>query len=223
VELAGRVAIVTGGGAGIGRAIAERLTAEGATVVVADLVADGGAFRVDVGVADDVRALFAFTLERHGHLDVLVNNAGGVLETWQKTIDVNLTGLVLATRLAFDAMRGEGAIVNVSSVAAFGTAPYDAPDYAAAKAAVVRFSAALANHDGVRVNCVCPDWVDTPAVRRSLEEMSDDERAQVPALVPAAEIAEIVVCLIRDDTAAGRIVVRWANEDGPRVLAVELA
>jgi NAD(P)-dependent dehydrogenase (short-subunit alcohol dehydrogenase family) len=223
VELAGRVAIVTGGGAGIGRAIAERLTDEGATVVVADVAAEEGIFRADLGVADDVRALFAFTLERHGRLDVLVNNAGGVLETWQKTIDVNLNGLVLATQLAFDAMRDNGAIVNVSSVAAFGATPYDAPDYAAAKAAVVRFSAALANHDGVRVNCVCPDWVDTPAVRRSLAEMSDDERAQVPALVPAAEIAEIVLCLIGDDTAAGRIVVRWANEDGPRVLADELA
>jgi NAD(P)-dependent dehydrogenase (short-subunit alcohol dehydrogenase family) len=223
VELAGRVAIVTGGAAGIGRAIAERLTAEGAIVVVADVAAEGSAFRADMGVADDVRALLAFTLERHGRLDVLVNNAGGVLETWQKTIDVNLNGLVLATQLAFDAMRDNGAIVNVSSVAAFGATPYGAPDYAAAKAAVVRFSAALANHDGVRVNCVCPDWVDTPAVRRSLAELSDGERAQVPALVPAAEIAEIVLGLIGDDTAAGRIVVRWANEDGPRVLADELA
>ena len=218
MEVAGRVAIVTGGAAGIGRAIAERLSAEGATVVVADIAAKGGAFRTDVGVADDVRALFAFTLERHGRLDVLVNNAGGVFETWQRTIDVNLSGLVLATQLAFEAMRGDGAIVNVSSVAGLGTTPYDAPDYAAAKAAVVRLSAALADNAGVRVNCVCPDWVDTPAVQQSLAAMSGEERASVPPLVAAEEIAEIVLDLVRDESAAGRIVVRFADEPGPRVL-----
>jgi NAD(P)-dependent dehydrogenase (short-subunit alcohol dehydrogenase family) len=151
-------------------------------------------------------------------LDILINNAGGVFDTWQETMDVNLNGLVLATQLAFDAMDGEGVIVNVSSVAAFGVEPYDAPDYAAAKAAVVRFSAALANHDGVRVNCICPDWVDTPAVQRSLAELTAAERAEVPPLVPAEEIASIVLDLIRDDSAAGRVVVRYANEPGPRVL-----
>ena len=211
MDLAGRVAIVTGGGAGIGRAVVDRLVGEGATVVVADISAEAGAFRADIGVADDVR-------EKHGRLDVLVNNAGGVFDTWQKTIDVNLNGLVLATRLAFDAMRGEGAIVNVSSVAGLGTTPYEAPDYAAAKAAVVRFTAALANHEGVRVNCVCPDWVDTPAVQRSLAGLTAPERANVPPLVPAGEIAGIVLDLVRDDSAAGRIIVRFIDEAGPRVL-----
>jgi len=221
VEVAGRVAIVTGGASGIGHAIAERLTSEGAAVVVADI--EGGSFRADLGVADDVRALFANTFERHGRLDVLVNNAGGVFETWHRTIDVNLNGLVLATQLAFEAMRGDGAIVNVSSVAAFGTKRYDAPDYSAAKAAVVRFTASLANHEGVRVNCVCPDWVDTPAVQRSLAELSNEERTNVPPLVRAEEIAALVLDLIRDDSAAGRIVVRWAHEAGPRVLSNELS
>ena len=216
MDLAGSVAIVTGGAEGIGRAITERLTAAGAAVVVADIA--GGDFRADIGVAEDVRALFAFTREQHGRLDVLVNNAGGVFESWQRTIDVNLNGLVLATQLAFEAMRGEGAIVNVSSVAGLGSAPYDAPDYGAAKAAVVRFTSALADHDGVRVNCVCPDWVDTPAVRRSLAELSEAERAGVPPLVPAGEIAEIVLDLTRDESAAGRVVVSWAHEPGPRVL-----
>jgi NAD(P)-dependent dehydrogenase (short-subunit alcohol dehydrogenase family) len=218
VDLAGRVAIVTGGAAGIGRAVADGLASEGAAVVVVDVSSAAGGFRADMGAADDVRALFEFTLATHGRLDVLVNNAGGVFDTWEKTIDVNLNGLVLATELAFEAMRGDGAIVNISSVAALGLEPYDAPDYAAAKAAVVRFTASLANHDGVRVNCVCPDWVDTPAVQRSLAEMSDDERREVPPLVPAEEIAAIVFDLIADDTAAGQIVVRYADEPGPRVL-----
>jgi NAD(P)-dependent dehydrogenase (short-subunit alcohol dehydrogenase family) len=218
VELAGRVAIVTGGAAGIGRAIAERLTAEGATVVMADVDAEAGAFRADMSVADDVRALFANTLAEHGRLDVLVNNAGGVFGTWQMTVDVNLSGLMLATQLAVEAMDGEGTIVNVSSVAALGNTRYSSPDYAAAKAAVVRFTTAVGEVDGVRVNCVCPDWVDTPAVQSDLATMSTEERAAVPPLVPAEEIAEIALDLIQDDSAAGRIVVRWANEPGPRVL-----
>jgi NAD(P)-dependent dehydrogenase (short-subunit alcohol dehydrogenase family) len=222
MELTGRVAIVTGGAAGIGHAIAKRLSAEGSTVVVADIDTEAGAFRADMAVADDVREVFAFALAKHGRLDVLVNNAGGVFETWQKTIDVNLSGLMLATQLAVEAMDGEGAIVNVSSVAALGSKRYSSPDYAAAKAAIVRFTTALGEVDGVRLNCVCPDWVDTPAVQRDLATMSVVERAAVPPLVPAAEIAEIVLDLIHDDSAAGRVVVRWANEPGPRFLPADL-
>jgi NAD(P)-dependent dehydrogenase (short-subunit alcohol dehydrogenase family) len=219
VDVAGRVAVVTGGSAGIGHAIAERLEAEGATVVIADVdEAEGHFCRTDMSVPADVPALFDFVRDEFGRLDVLVNNAGGAFESWQKTIDVNLAALMLATQLAFDAMGAEGAIVNVSSVAGLGTKPHDAPDYAAAKAAVVRFTTALANHDGVRVNCVCPDWVDTPAVRRSLAEMTAEERAAVPPLVPPDEIAEIALDLIRDDSAAGRVVARFANETGPRVV-----
>ena len=211
MDVAGRVAIVTGGAAGIGRTIADRLRAEGATVIVADVE---GPEPVDMSSPEDIRRLF----ERLDRLDVLVNNAGGVFDTWQKTIDVNLAALMLATELAFDAMGAEGVIVNVSSVAGLGTKQHDAPDYAAAKAAVVRFTTALANHDGVRVNCVCPDWVDTPAVRRSLAEMTAEERAAVPPLVPPDEIAEIALDLIRDDSAAGRVVARFADEPGPRVV-----
>jgi len=219
VDVAGRVAVVTGGSAGIGHAIAERLEAEGATVVIADVdEAEGHFCRTDMSVPADVPALFDFVRDEFGRLDVLVNNAGGAFESWQKTIDVNLAALMLATQLAFNAMGAEGAIVNVSSVAGLGTKQHDAPDYAAAKAAVVRFTTALANHDGVRVNCVCPDWVDTPAVRRSLAEMTAEERAAVPPLVPPDEIAEIALDLIRDDSAAGRVVARFANETGPRVV-----
>ena len=227
MELDGRIAIVTGGTAGIGEAIAQRLVVEGATVLVADVEApldpNVRFVRTDVGLPDDVHRLFAFAVDELGDLDVLVNNAGGVFETWERTVDVNLNGLVLATQLAFEAMRGDGAIVNVSSVAGLGTTAYSHPDYAASKAGVVRFTAALANHDGVRVNCVCPDWVDTPAVRRSLAEMTEEERAEVPPLVPVDEIAALTIDLVRDDSAAGRVVVRWAHEPGPRVLADRLA
>ncbi len=236
MELAGRVAIVTGAGAGIGRAVALALAAEDAAVVAADIDADAAAatvatiestggtalvFRADVALDDDVHAMIEYAVGKLDRLDVLVNNAGGVAGTWQQTVDVNLRGLMLATQLAFEAMRGDGAIVNVSSVAGLGTTPYSSPDYAAAKAAIVRLTAALAEHDGVRVNCVCPDWVDTPAVQRSLEEMTPEERAEVPPLVPAEEIASIVLDLVRDDALAGRIVARFADEAGPRFLEAD--
>jgi NAD(P)-dependent dehydrogenase (short-subunit alcohol dehydrogenase family) len=244
VQLPGRVALVTGAGAGIGRAVALALARENAVVVAADVDAAAGAetvatiesaggralfFQADVSAAADVRAMVDFTLAELGGLDVLVNNAGGAgtpfpaatAEEWQRTLDVNLRGLMLATQLAFAAMGGEGAIVNISSVAGLGTTAYGSPEYAAAKAAVVRLSAALAKRDGVRVNCVCPDWVDTPAVQRSLAAMTPDDRAQVPPLVPAEEIAAIVLDLVRDDSLAGRIVARFADEPGPRLLPAD--
>jgi 3-oxoacyl-[acyl-carrier protein] reductase len=234
VEIAGSRALVTGGGAGIGGAIVDALAREGAAVVVADVDEEAAhaaagdlAVRADVSRDEDVRAMVAFALHRLGGLDVLVNNAGGAgtgfpLDDWGRILDLNLRGLMLATQLAIEAMRGRGgAIVNISSVAGLGTRPHGSPDYAAAKAAVARLTSALAplaDSDGIRVNCICPDWVDTPAVQRSLAAMTPERRASVPRLVPAGEIAEIVLELVRDDSLAGRIVARFADEDGPRFL-----
>jgi NAD(P)-dependent dehydrogenase (short-subunit alcohol dehydrogenase family) len=108
-----------------------------------------------------------------------------------------------------------GSVVNVASVAGLGAGPHDAPEYAAAKAGVVRFTAALRSlaAEGIRVNAICPDYVDTPAVRRSLAHMSEDERKDVPQLVPAEAIAGDVVRLLRNDSLAGRVLVRFAEEE----------
>ena len=76
---------------------------------------------------------------------------------------------------------------------------------------MMRLAGALGETRGVRVSCICPDWVDTPAVRRSLASMTEEERAEVPELVSADEIARLVVDLIRDDTSGGRVVVRPAG------------
>ena len=226
MELRGRVSLVTGAGAGIGRAVALALARVGASVVVVDLdeaaaeetvrLAGGGTpVRADVSDDDQLRAAFAAA----GPLDVLVNNAGGVWgatfpdappERWSAVLDVNLRATMLGIQLALEMMRGRGgAIVNVSSIAGVGYGPHGAPEYAAAKAGVARLTAALAPlaDEGVRVNCICPDWVDTPAARRSMEQATPEERAAAPPLVPAERIADAILELIRDESLAGRVLV----------------
>jgi NAD(P)-dependent dehydrogenase (short-subunit alcohol dehydrogenase family) len=229
VEVRGKIAIVTGAAAGIGRAVATALADEGAAVVVADVDHDegrraaeelGGRFvHADVLLDDDVRGL----IDAAEGLEILVNNAGGApgpyypeapIEHWSRTLALNLRSAMVATQLALEAMTAGGAIVNVSSMAGYGLYPHRAPEYAAAKAGLMRLTGALsplAATTGVRVSCVCPDWVDTPAVHRSLAAMSEEERARVPELVSAEEIASLVLDLIRDDTSAGRVIIRPAD------------
>src|SRR6266536_1329352 len=245
MDIGGRVALVTGAGAGIGRATALRLANEGAAVGVADvdetsgsetvhgIEAGGGraAFvRADVRHEPDVRAMV--DVAELGGLDILVNNAGIVTtpafpdaepEAWMRVLDVNLRGPMLGTHYAIRAMRdsGGGVIVNIASLAGIGFGPHDAPDYAATKAAVARFSAALAPlHEqlGIRVNCICPDWVDTPMSRRTRARMTPEEEAAVvpPGILAPEEIADAAVELIRDDSLAGRGMTCWCGQ--PRSL-----
>ena len=227
MELGGRVAMVTGAGAGIGRAVALALAREGATVVAVDvdeagaeetvrLAGGGTAVRGDVTDDEELHAAFAAVA---GPLDVLVNNAGGVSspffpdappERWSAVLDVNLRATMLGTQLAIERMRGRGGvIVNVSSIAGVGYGVHRAPEYAAAKAGVARLTAALAGlaEEGVRVNCICPDFVDTPAARRSLERATPEERAAAPPLVPAERVADAILELVKDESLAGRVLV----------------
>src|ERR1700694_1218928 len=143
----GRVAIVTGAASGIGRATAERLTEEGATVVGVDVTKDGVAETVgDVSDPGFVESLIAETVERHGRLDVLANVAGILrtanthehsLEMWDQVLAVNLTGTFLCCRAAIPALLETGGnIVNVSSTAALAGHPWAAA-YSASKGGVL--------------------------------------------------------------------------------------
>jgi NAD(P)-dependent dehydrogenase (short-subunit alcohol dehydrogenase family) len=210
VRFTGRVAVVTGAGSGIGAATARLLAAEGAAVTVADLddaaaaavvaeiAAAGGVARaqsVDVAVADSVAAMVADTVAAFGGLDVLHNNAAvialnaedqdvvtGDLDTWQRVLDVNLTGAMLGCRFAIPAMleRGGGAIVNTASAAAFyGSRTMAA--YGVSKAGVValtRYVATAYADRNIRVNAVAPGVV----VAR--ERQAADAASPSPRLAP---------------------------------------
>ena len=241
MNVEGMVALVTGAGSGIGRAIAQRLARDGAVVVVNDIdeaaalesvrlvEREGGrATPMVADVANDaeVQKMIMNVRAHLGRLDILVNNAG-VVETgkssrvvfpelepdsWLRVLDTNVRGVLLGTQHAIATMRGAGggAIVNISSMAGIGAGPHPAPVYAASKAAVVRFTAALAplgHRLNIRVNCICPDWVDTPMVQRTRAALSPEEWRAIapPIMTQPEEIAEAVVSVISDETLAGRV------------------
>ncbi len=240
MKLNGLTALVTGGAAGIGAGIAERLAAEGMHVVIADLdersgpgTAEriGGSFlHADLANRADIHT----AVDAAGPVGVLVNNAGGIEEPcfpaadpakWEQTLDLNLRAVMLATQLVLAPMRerGGGAVINIASTAGLGTASHVSPEYAVAKAGVVRFTACLApwrDTMGVRVNCICPGLVDTPASRRSRSRMTPAELAALPPVLPPADIAAAAMEFLADDTLAGRIMLCHQGGEPARLLPV---
>jgi NAD(P)-dependent dehydrogenase (short-subunit alcohol dehydrogenase family) len=236
MNLAGNTALVTGGATGMGAGIAEWLAAEGMHVVIADrdeqlgpetAARIGGSFvHADLAASAGVRAAVDAACRLPGRVAVLINNAGGVEgpsfpvadpAQWQLTLDLNLRAVMLATQLILPPMaeRGGGAIINIASVAGLGTTSHDAPEYAVAKAGVMRFTACLAPlraSMGVRVNCICPGLVDTPASRRSHARMTPAELAALPPARTPADIARAVMSFLADDNIAGRIMVCRGGE-----------
>ncbi len=199
-DLSGRVAIVTGGNGGIGLGMARGLAQAGAAVVVAArdraksagavkeltaLGAQAAAVEVDVCREASCRAMVQAALDRHGRLDVLVNNAGTnirkqpqeyTLDEWRLVIDTNLTSAFMAAQAAYPAMvrAGGGKIINIGSMMSIFGASFTAP-YAASKGGLVQLTRALATawaKDNIQVNAVLPGWIDTALTRKAREQIA---------------------------------------------------
>jgi NAD(P)-dependent dehydrogenase (short-subunit alcohol dehydrogenase family) len=214
-RLKGRVAVITGGGSGIGLATARRMAAEGARIVIGDVGVDageaaaaevGGTFvRVDVADQEQVDRLFDRAVEEYGSLDIAFNNAGisppdddsietTELDAWQRVQDVNLKSVYLCSRAALRHMvpQGSGSIINTASfVAVLGSATSQI-SYTASKGGVLAMTRELGvqyARQGIRVNALCPGPVNTPLLKELFAK--DPERAQRRLIhVPVGRFAE---------------------------------
>ena len=213
-ELAGKVAIVTGAGQGMGYAVAHRLAAAGASIVVNDMNAAAAertadslraaghtalAVPGDVASSEEVRGIVAATLDRYGGIHILINNAGVLRPTavidieeaeWDLVVNVNLKGTYLCSRAVLPAMRaaGWGRIVNFSSTAGKNVSTVGGAHYTAAKAGVLGFTRHLAKEAapyGITVNAVCPGLIDTEMVRATI---SDEQTRAYAASFPIARL-----------------------------------
>lgn len=222
-SFAGKVALVTGGASGIGAAVARKLAAQGAMVVVTDINIDGAervvdevvaaggtatAMRQDTAVEADSKAAVEFAVATYGQLDLAVNNAGiggGIApiaqsspDDWRRTIDINLNGVYYGLRHQLEHMmtRGSGSVVNVSSI--LGTnGQANSAAYVSAKHAVVGLTKTAAlevSPHGIRVNAVGPGYINTPLLENAPQELLDG----LVSLHPAGRLgnAEEVSALI---------------------------
>ena len=227
-DIEGSIALVTGAAGGIGRSISARLGAAGVALALVDLDGDaaegvlvelgakGVAIAADLSNPQDVAAAAARAEEALGPVDILVNNAGisGVgppkptvdtpLAEWEKTLAVNVTAPFLLSQAVLPGMieRGRGRIVNIASMAGILCLP-GRVSYAASKAALISLTKTLAveaGASGVRINAVCPGWVDTAFIAARLAQ--PELRAQAESMVPvgrvatADEVADVVAFLL---------------------------
>ncbi len=241
MDIMGRVAFVTGGASGIGRATVMALARRGASIVFVDTDKDGASQTIartgqpdrivflacDVTDGNDLAAAVDSAVERFGRLDIVANVAGigdGDLfaddpGAWRRVIDIDLTALIDSTRLAVRAMRRQGSggvIINLASWV--GLYPMAAsPVYSAAKAGVVGFTRSLASlggDPGIRVNALCPELVDTPMGERVMtREVMAEMRASHSVLTPE-EVADWMVRVVEDDSRAGAILQLTKAEGG---------
>lgn len=235
MRLKDKVAIVTGSARGIGEAVVRDFLNEGAKVIIADILeVEGKAlgtalqneshsvhfFKTDVSSEENVKELVAFTIEKFGKIDILVNNAainvpGSVLElteeTWDRTMDVNVKSQFFVSKHVIPHIKaaGGGAVINMSSANGF-VAETRLSAYVASKGAIVMITKAMALDfapDNIRVNCVCPGWVDTTLndahadLYGGREEILKDIAAIQPIgrAIEPMEIAKVTTFLASED------------------------
>jgi 15-hydroxyprostaglandin dehydrogenase (NAD) len=231
MEIEGKAIVVSGGASGIGKATVLALCERGANVIVADMDEAGGRATADAakgGIAiyrhcdvtktEDLAGAFACAVEHFGRFDVAFNNAGIGGEDlfaddagdWAKVVDIDLTAVIDATRIAVREMRRGGrggVIINTASMGGLLPMP-GSPVYAAAKAGVINFTRSLghlAAESNIRVNAICPSFTDTPLVRRSGDERVEEMGRMVGGILQPEDIAAGVVELIEDDSRFGSI------------------
>ena len=226
--LAGKIAVVTGAGSGIGTAITRLFAGEGAKVVLGDLAESGAALaaelaaegfevmfqRVDVTDETSAAALMQVAVTQFGRLDILVANAGIPerkspiheldLTAWRRVIEVDLTGVAICNKFAAGAMlaTGGGAIVNMASILGH-VGQENSNAYSAAKAAVVNLTRSVAltyARQGIRANCVSPGYVDTPLLAKLPDATRQMMLVRQPIgrLARPEEIAQVVAFLASD-------------------------
>lgn len=226
-RLQDKVAIVTGGGSGIGLATAQLLAEEGARVVVFEIhVSDPNSLRVDVTSASEVESAIQQVTHEYGRLDILVNVAGGsgrrwgdgpadscTLEGWGKTLALNLHSVFYCCKYALQVMltQGSGAIVNISSVLGLvgGDEDFATHAYASSKGAVISLTRSIAAYyapRGIRANVICPSLITTPMSQRAQE--SEHIRSRLPQLQPLTgdfgspkDVAHAALYLASDEAA----------------------
>ncbi|MFT5838477.1 MAG: 3-oxoacyl-[acyl-carrier protein] reductase [Flavobacteriales bacterium] len=228
VNLHGSIALVTGASRGIGKAVAERLVADGATVIgtatsengaqaISDYLQGNGEGKVlNVADPDSIQVLLADITKKHGSVDILINNAGITRDNllmrmkddeWQGIIDTNLTSIFKMSKAVLRGMmkKRKGRIINIGSVVG-STGNAGQANYAAAKAGVIGFSKSMAREvasRGITVNVVSPGFIDTDMTKALTDEQKESIFKDIPAnrLGDPKEIAATVGFLASDDAA----------------------
>lgn len=227
-RIEGKVAVVTGAGAGIGRAVVQRFAREGAIVIALDINRDVlslteefpnvEARLCDVSDSEQVRELFAHCRERHGQLDILMNNAGiGIkdcprlhemsLEQWDRVMDVNQRGAFIVMKHALPLMidSGGGSLINTASVGAL-VATRNASAYLSSKGGMLMLTRAAAleyRDDNIRVNAICPGMTRTSIFDGITENRMEALLARSPArMIEPEEVASLALFLASDEACA---------------------